>query len=238
MISDAAEGDCRDRYMSNHGELRKGLALMFDLDGVIVDSNPVHSSCWREYLRGFGIEAADDFDQRMYGRRNDEIVRLVFGAALDEAEILRRGAEKEHLFRIKMAPVLERHLVKGLRQFLERHREAPKAVATNGERANLDFVLTEGGLSGYFQVTLNGEQVCRPKPDPEIYLRAADLLNVPPRNCIVFEDSQTGLRAARAAGTRVVGLTTTHAELPGADLSVRDFTDPGLELWLSSQLPV
>ncbi len=219
------------------GGIRNGLAFLFDLDGVLVDSNPVHSQCWREYLRGFEIEPPGDFDQRMYGRRNDEIVRLVFGTGLEPAEVLRRGAEKESLYRKRMAPVLERYLVRGLRQFLERYRNVPKAVATNGERANLDFVLNEGGLSRCFQAALNGEQVSRPKPDPEIYLRAAELLAIPPPNCIVFEDSHTGIQAARAAGMRVVGITTTHPELPGADLHVRDFADPGLEPWLLTQLP-
>ena len=111
------------------------------------------------------------------------------------------------------------------------------AVATNGERANADFVLDTGGLREYFQVVIDGSQVRRPKPDPEIYLRAAEWLEVPPANCIVFEDSLPGVAAACAAGTRVVGVTTTHAELPGVALSIRDFQDPELEPWLSKQQP-
>jgi beta-phosphoglucomutase-like phosphatase (HAD superfamily) len=85
--------------------------LIFDLDGVIVDSNPIHSKIWRVYLRRHGIEAPGDFDQKMFGRRNDEIVRKVFGADLDPAEVLRRGAAKEALYREVMGPVLKEHLV-------------------------------------------------------------------------------------------------------------------------------
>jgi beta-phosphoglucomutase-like phosphatase (HAD superfamily) len=210
---------------------------MFDLDGVIVDSNPVHSACWREYLQAFGIQPAADFDARMYGRRNDEIVRMVFGEGVPRNDVLRHGADKERLYRKRIGEELGDHLVSGVGRFLDRHVEVPKAVATNGERANLEFILECSGLAPYFAVTLNGEQVTRPKPDPEIYLRAADLLGVPARNCIVFEDSNTGVEAARAAGTRVVGLMTTHAELPGTDLLVRDFDDPGLEPWLLTQSP-
>jgi HAD superfamily hydrolase (TIGR01509 family) len=238
MIAGTDEADSRIRNMLFPSGIRRGLAFMFDLDGVIVNSNPVHSACWREYLRGFGAAVPDDFDQRMYGRRNDEIVRLVFGDGLEDAEVLRRGAEKEALFRTRIGPVLDEHLVPGVGAFLDRHRDVPKAVATNGERANLQFVLNQGGLARYFQATLNGEQVSRPKPDPEIYLRTADLLAVPPRNCIVFEDSNAGVEAALAAGTRVVGLTTTHPELPGTHLTIRDFTDPDLEPWLFRQEPV
>lgn len=237
MILRTAHADGCVRIASERGAVRRGLALLFDLDGVIVHSNPVHSLCWREYLGGFGVEPPEDFDELMYGRRNDDIVRLVFGSGLDEAEVLRRGAEKEALYRIRMAPVLERQMVAGLPQFLERHREVPKAVATNGERANLEFILTASGLAGHFEATLHGGDVSRPKPDPEIYFRAAGLLSIPPRNCIVFEDSHAGVQAARAAGARVVGLTTTHAKLPGAHLCVRDFADPALEHWLSTQLP-
>ena len=218
--------------------LASGLGLVFDLDGVIVDSNPIHSAVWRIYLARHGVAAAEDFDQKMFGRRNDEIVREVFGADLDPAEVFRHGAAKEALYREMMRPVLKEHLVPGLAPFLERHRNVPAGVATNAEPANADFVLGTGGVGRYFRVVVNGAQVSRPKPDPEIYLRTAELLRLPPANCIVFEDSRTGVEAARAAGARVVGLRTTHDRLPNVDLSIRDFLDPELELWLSVQRPV
>lgn len=212
-----------------------GLGLVFDLDGVIVDSNPIHSLSWRVYLRRHGIEAPEDFDQKMFGRRNDEIVRGIFGADVDAAEVFRHGAAKEELYREMMGPVLEEHLVLGLRSFLDRHHDVPMGVATNAERANVDFVLGSGGLRRHFRVVLDGGQVARSKPDPEIYLRAAELLGLPPANCIVFEDSRAGVEAARAAGARVVALTTTHEEFPGVDLSIRDYLDVELEPWLSGQ---
>ncbi len=229
MIPSADQDNCV-RYC-------RGIAFVFDLDGVIVNSNPVHSRSWREYLRRVGIEPPEDFDQRMYGRRNDDIVRAVFGAGLAEDEALRHGAEKEKLYRLMMAPVLEAHLVPGIPGFLERHRAVPKAIATNGEQANLDFVLDRAGLKRYFPAALHGGLIERPKPHPEIYLRAAELLCVPPARCIVFEDSYAGVEAARAAGARVVGLATTHHDLAGVDLFIRDFLDPGLTSWLASQAP-
>ncbi len=221
-----------------NGEVLSGLTLIFDLDGVIVDSNPVHSVCWRVYLRRVGMETPEDFDQRMYGRRNDEIIRLVFGADLDEEEVERRGAAKEALYRERMAPELEHRLAPGLRRFLERRNGTPMGVASNAERANLDFVLDGGGLKKYFRVVLDGSQAARPKPDPEIFLCAARQLGAAPGDCVVFEDSLAGVKAARAAGTRVVGLLTTHPELPDVDLEIRDFLDPRLEEWLATQRPV
>jgi HAD superfamily hydrolase (TIGR01509 family) len=182
----------------------------------------------------------EDFDLRMYGRRNDDIVRDVFGPDLDPAEVFRHGAEKERLYRQVMRPVLQENLVPGVATFLERHRATPMAVATNGELANADFIIDTGGLREYFRVVIDGHQVERPKPDPEIYLRAAEMLSVPPGDCIVFEDSMAGIEAALASGARVAAITTTHsaAELSHVDVSIQNFLDPKLEPWLSEQRPV
>jgi len=110
-------------------------------------------------------------------------------------------------------------------------------LATNAEPANVDFILDRGGLRTYFQVAVDGHQVQHPKPHPEIYLRAAEFLRVAPRNCIVFEDSFSGVEAARAAGARIVGLRTTHQDLPGTDLAIDDFRGVELEAWLRTQVP-
>jgi beta-phosphoglucomutase len=216
------------------------LALVFDLDGVVVDSNRVHSASWREYLRRCGIEAPKGFDLRMFGRRNDDIVRDVFGGDLGPAAVLQHGAEKEKVYREMMGPVLRDYLVPGVASFLERHRDAPMAVATNGERANADFVLDGSGLRQYFRAVVDGDQVERPKPDPEIYIRASQLLGVVPANCVVFEDSVAGVEAARAAGARIVAVNTTHAAsaLAPVELNIRNFLDPELERWLSGLQPV
>jgi HAD superfamily hydrolase (TIGR01509 family) len=176
----------------------------------------------------------------MFGRRNDDIVRDVFGRDLGPAAVDQHGAEKEKVYREMMGPVLRDHLVPGVASFLERHRDAPMAVATNAERANADFMLDGSGLRRYFRAIVDGEQVERPKPDPEIYLRAFRLLDVKPANCVVFEDSAAGVEAARAAGAHVVGVNTAHAavELAAVELKIRDFVDPELERWLSELQPV
>jgi beta-phosphoglucomutase-like phosphatase (HAD superfamily) len=110
-------------------------------------------------------------------------------------------------------------------------------LATNAEPENVDFVLGTADLRHYFQVVIDGRQVQNAKPDPEIYLLAAEQLNVPARDCIVFEDSLPGLEAARAAGMRIVGVTTTHSELPDADLAIANFLTPELDSWLRLQMP-
>jgi HAD superfamily hydrolase (TIGR01509 family) len=173
---------------------------------------------------------------RMYGKRNDDVVRDFFGA-LPPEEVAARGAAKEVLYREIVGRRVESMLVPGLRQFLDRHPELPKAVASNAEAANVSFVLDRAGLHHYFRVVVDGSQVRHPKPHPEIYLRAAELLGMPPADCIVFEDSYAGVAAGKAAGMRVVGVLTTYSELPGTDLTIRDFLSGGLEEWLLAREP-
>ncbi len=109
-------------------------------------------------------------------------------------------------------------------------------MATNAEPPNVDFVLDETGLRPFFRVIVNGHQVSNPKPHPEIYLRVADELGITPAECVVFEDSYTGVSAGLAAGMRVVGIATTHNDLAGVSLAVADFNDPALEAWLQTVL--
>lgn len=210
-------------------------ALIFDMDGVVIDSNPVHRIAWTEYTRRHGVEMTEAMQQRMYGKRNDEIIRDFLGSRLTADEVFAHGAAKEELYREMMRPRAGESLVPGVRAFLERHCDLKFALATNAEPANVDFVLDTTALRRFFPVVVNGHQVTNPKPHPEVYLRAAELLGVPPAECVVFEDSYTGVEAGLAAGMRVVGVTTTHHDLPGVSLSIADFDDPALESWLAAQ---
>jgi len=214
------------------------LALVFDMDGVIVDSNRVHREAWRLHNLRHGLQTTEAMLRRMYGRRNDEIVRDFFGPHLSDAEAATHGAAKEQIYREIMASSLPACLVRGVTEFLEKNTLNPVAMATNAEPANVDFVLDRSGLRRFFRVVVNGHQVRRAKPDPEIYLRVAELLGVPAANCVVFEDSHAGVAAARGAGARVVALRTTHPEFPEADLVVDDFLCAELERWLEEQRPV
>jgi HAD superfamily hydrolase (TIGR01509 family) len=222
-----------DPRIGDLGVIAGGLALVFDLDGVIVDSMPLHTEAWRVYLNGLGI-ACSDIERRMHGRRNDEIVADFIGSDIDPAVAFEHGARKERLYREMMRAGLQDRLVRGVTSFLARHENTPKALASNAEPANVDFVLDGAQLRGYFKVIVDGTQVRRPKPAPDVYLCAADKLNVAAANCIVFEDSPAGVQAARASGARVVGVET-HAALQGVDFRVPHFADQVLEGWLEAQ---
>jgi beta-phosphoglucomutase family hydrolase len=203
-------------------------ALIFDMDGVIVDSNPLHRIVWEEYNRRHGLETTEAMQRRMYGKRNDDIIRDFYGVDLPPAEIFAHGAAKEVLYREMLQPQIEYALVPGIRRFLQTHAAIPKAVATNAEPANLNFVLDQTGLRPFFLAAIDGHQVENPKPHPEVFLKAAHSLGIAPQNCLVFEDSHTGVQAGLAADMTVVGLSTTHPELPGASLIIPNFESPEL----------
>jgi beta-phosphoglucomutase len=206
-------------------------AAIFDMDGVIVDTNPHHRLAWRKYFERYGKPLSDaDFVQYVSGKHNSQILTHLFtDRTLSEAESRQLAAEKEALFRELYEPDMTP--VPGLTDFLQSLRNAGilTAVGTSAPLENLDFVMDALDLRSWFTVLLDESKVSRPKPDPEIYQKAMELLDVEPHKSVIFEDSTTGIRAAKAAGAYVVGLATTDsvAELlrVGADEVIRDFTE-------------
>lgn len=204
-------------------------AFLFDLDGVIIDSMPVHTEAWKVYLERHGI-SSENLWQQMIGKHNDELVRLFWGPD----ETFDHGAEKEALFRAMIDPIFEKHLVPGAVEFVK-SSAVPMAIGSNAERLNIDFTLNRAGLSQAFRGIVSGDEVARPKPNPDVYLTAAAMLKTSPADCVVFEDSPTGVSAARAAGMRVVGVDTGRVNLQNVDVRIDDFHDPRLRTWLESQ---
>lgn len=192
---------------------------------------PLHTQSWGIYLENHGV-SADSLVARMHGKRNDQIVRDIFGATLNEEEVFQHGANKEALFREMMSLRIEEFLVPGVEEFLEQYRHLGLGLGSNAEPANIDFVLDRAGLRKYFEAFADGQQVVHPKPAPDIYLKLAKHFDVDPSDCIVFEDSATGVAAGVSAGMKVVGIATSEQWLPGVEVMVRDFRDPILQKWL------
>ncbi len=212
------------------------MALLFDLDGVIIDSMPMHTLAWEKYMESHGVDVAD-LARRMHGARNDQIVERFFGRRMSAEEVFEHGAAKERLFRQMMAPRIEEHLVAGIREFLASVEGAPMAIGSNAEPANVVFTLEGAGIRRYFRAIVDGQQVAKGKPQPDVYLRAAELLGVDPGACVVFEDSAPGVEAGLRAGAKVVGLATHVPALTGVSLMVEDFFDPRLKPFLESIVP-
>lgn len=209
-------------------------AVIFDMDGVLVDTNPHHRIAWREYYQRNGKSLSDaDFVQYVSGKHNKDIVAHLFtNQPLTTEEVIRLSNEKEALFRELYSPVITP--VAGLIPFLQTLKSAGirMAVATSAPVENLDFVVDTLNIRHYFDALLNESMVSHPKPDPEIYQKAMALLGVEPTESVIFEDSMTGIQAAKASGTTVVGMATTQTpdELrPFVDDTAHDFTELNLE---------
>jgi beta-phosphoglucomutase len=201
-------------------------AFVFDMDGVIVDTNPYHKIALREFAAKYGYSLSEeDLIKKIYGRTNKEWIPNLFERKLSAEEVAHYGEEKEKMFRDLYEKDI--HEVKGLTNFL---REAVAlnvklAIGTSAPRSNVDFVLEKTGIGEFFPVILDESHVTHGKPNPEIYINCAAALNYPPAQCIVFEDSLSGVAAGRAAGSPVVGVATTHtAEELGTKIVIKDFT--------------
>lgn len=198
-------------------------AFVFDMDGVIVDSNPYHKIALRQFCEKHNHTLTEtELREKIYGRTNKDWIPNLFGD-IDHKLVKQYADEKEALFREIYAPHIES--IPGLIEFLGDLQEIPRAIATSAPIENVDFTLDKTGIRHYFEVILDESFVSRGKPDPEIYLKTARALNLPPGQCIVIEDSLSGVEAAKAAGSRVIAITTTHtkAEFPAVDLVIDDF---------------
>jgi beta-phosphoglucomutase len=205
------------------------LGALFDMDGVLVDSNPWHLRAWRELTSRHGLNlSVTQLRQGISGRISEDIVREFF-RGLTRIEAVRLGDEKEVIFRALIHG--QCRPLSGLARFLNRLRThgIRTAVATSAPRANLDLVIDELRLGAMFDAFISAEQVERGKPDPEAYLRAAEAIGVPPRYCMIFEDATAGIEAGRAAGCLCIGIASARSahELrrAGADFTSPDFDD-------------
>lgn len=202
-------------------------AVIFDMDGVIIDSNPFHKISLRQFCEKYGYHLSDqELISKIYGRTNKDWIANLFGA-LSKEELSRYGEEKEALFREIYKNDIS--ALRGLPEFLESLKEnnIPIAIGTSAPRSNVDFVLASTGLEKYFSVILDESNVEQGKPNPEIYLKVAAKLGYEPSRCIVFEDSLSGVESAQRAGAKVVGVATTHSfdELNHTDFVIQDFMD-------------
>lgn len=193
--------------------------VIFDLDGTMVNNTAYHRSAWFELCRRHGITLTHaDYHEKIHARSNDKIVPNLFGPHIDTAFIKKIQEEKETIYQDSFRPVLRE--TPGLSDFLEALNTAgvPCAAASNSPKTNVDFVLDGLNLRRFFKSVLDRDQVTIGKPNPEIFLKSAAALNLPPHRCLVFEDSSSGFAAARNAGMPYIAIVggTDPSELPDA----------------------
>lgn len=200
--------------------------VVFDFDGVIVDSHPVHARAWKKFLDSVGRTVSEEQLQFVLdGRKRDDILRYFMGE-LDADQIVEYGHRKEQFFRDEATHV---RTINGLLSFLEdlEHEQLALAIASSGSRTRVDFLLDRLDLKELFRVVITGDEIGPGKPDPAIFLAAAHHLGIDPPELTVFEDAVSGVRAARSAGMMCVGIAQPDRAsilvAAGANYVVPDF---------------
>jgi len=187
--------------------------IIFDMDGVIVDNYLFHIDAWGEFCKRHGLNfESEDFTKKYFGKNNADILKALFGRVLADAEVHQLGEEKEAIYRELYQPHIKP--LDGLVNFMKELKILGKkiAIASSAPQSNIDFVVNNTGIKVYIDVTVNGNMVKLGKPNPDIFLKASELLGIQPANCLVFEDSFSGIQAAINAGMQVVAVATTHKQ--------------------------
>ena len=196
-------------------------AVLWDMDGTLLDSAEYHWLAWREALAAEGFDLTRAQFESTFGQRNDTILRATFGPDLPLGEVDRIAGVKEARYR-ELVKTHGIDALPGVRRCLDRLNAGGwrQAVASAAPRLNVETILDALDIADCFDAIVSAEDVQRGKPDPQVYLTAAARVDAPPARCIVVEDAPAGIEGARRAGMRSIGVLSTHASLR-ADLTVR-----------------
>lgn len=226
----------RCTYSEEH---MKHTALIFDLDGVLVDTAKYHYLAWKQLADELGIPFSEKENERFKGvsrARCMEILLELGGRTMTEEEKTACTDKKNSIYVNYIRNMDEREILPGVKAFLEDARENGYRIGLGSASKNTSLILERLKLAPYFDAVIDGTQVTQAKPDPQVFLRDAEALGVHPSDCIVFEDAGAGIQAAHAGGMTAVGIGS-RAALPEADLILAEFTDISVtevEQWLST----
>ncbi|MGF1480733.1 MAG: HAD family hydrolase [Cyanophyceae cyanobacterium] len=211
-------------------------AILFDLDGTLTNTDPLHFATWQEVLAELGLSIDRTFyDQRISGRLNSAIVQDILPKLKPEAG-MQVADDKERRFRQQSHQLQP---LPGLAELLQwvASRQLKQAVVTNAPRANAQFMLEALQLTAAFPTVVLAEEAAQGKPDPAPYQLALSRLGVTCEEAIAFEDSPSGVRSAVGAGLSTIGVASTHVPThlqdAGAAMVITDFTEPKLWEWLA-----
>jgi beta-phosphoglucomutase len=202
------------------------VAFIFDMDGVIIHSNPFHKIALHQFCEKYGYHLTEEqLRNKIYGRTNRQWITNLFERDILPAEMHQLAEEKESIFRELYKNDIK--ALDGLESFLKLmdEQKIARAIGTSAPQSNVDFVMSKTNLQNFFPTILDDTFVVNGKPNPEIYIKCAAALGFAPAQCIVFEDSLSGVEAGKASGAKVVGVATTHThqELAETDFVINDF---------------
>lgn len=201
-------------------------ALLFDLDGVLTDTAKYHYLAWKSLAKELGIDFTLKDNERLKGvsrMRSFEIILEINGLEMTDPEKEACCAKKNSLYREYILQMTKEETLPGVREFLDECRQEGYRIALGSASKNSMTILERLEITEAFDAIIDGTKVAKAKPDPEVYLAGAAALDVPPADCIVFEDAEAGIEAAHAAGMRAVGIGDSPT-LSGADLRIDGFS--------------
>ncbi len=206
--------------------------IVFDLDGVLVDSHPAHKRAWKKFFTSVGRHVSDEeLEFVLEGQKREDILRHFLDNLTDE-QVKDYGAQKEALFKNSVSEI---KFVEGLPAFLARAVATglTMAVASSASSGRVEYLLRQLGFKERFQAVVTGDDVTRGKPDPAIFILAADRMNVHPADILVCEDAVNGVEAAKRAGMKCLAIAANGRgpllERAGADKVVSDFSGANLD---------
>ena len=194
-------------------------AVLWDMDGVLVDTGDFHYEAWKETFDELNVPFSEEDFRKTFGMNNAGILEYVYGSKPDPDEVAKISDQKESLFRDLVKGKAE--LLPGVKSWLERFRAwgFKQAITSSAPPANIEFLVDELKIRGYFDEIVSGFDLPG-KPNPDTFLKAAGMLQVEPENCVVIEDAIAGVEGAKRAGMKCVAVTTTNPadKLSKADL--------------------
>lgn len=199
-------------------------AVIFDKDGVIVHSSPLHFISFSLALKEIGFVLKKENKYKLMGRSAKENIERLLGNKIESIDIDKLLKRKDFHFKKIFNPVA--NVVPGVIPFLKKLKKSrvPTALATSSRIGMTDFIVDSLKIREYFDIIITAEDVRAAKPDPELFLAAAKELGVSPSDCVVFEDSYAGIEAAKKADMKIVLVTTSHRSHKEAHLAIKDFT--------------
>lgn len=203
-------------------------AVIFDIDGTLIDNNSFHLQAWQQFFKKRQRTLTEEeYKTHFNGKTNTDVRNYVFEQPLSNGAKETYTNEKEDLYREIYKPHIKP--IKGLINLLQELKTdgIPIAIATSGIKVNIDYMFEHVDIKHFFKEVIYSKHIQKGKPDPEIYFITAEKLHVTPENCLVFEDSVAGVQSAKAAGMKVIAITTTHKheELQLADKIIKDYDE-------------
>jgi beta-phosphoglucomutase len=196
---------------------------LFDMDGTMVHNQLFHRMAWLEFAKRHGFHWTDDeIREKTSGKGNSQVIPMLFGREVSPEDITKYANEKEEIYRELYSNHVE--AISGLPTIFDelKSRGIKIAMATTAQKKNRDFIISRLHLENILDAVVGEEDFTKPKPDPELLLKAAEAIKIDPHECIMFDDAPIGVEAAHRAGMKIICLTTTHGEdeFPGADFII------------------